>query len=166
MYRNKTQHVNQPQRRLRLAILAGLIATGTSTGALAAQFATSPDWAVNWDNTVTYNLGTRASSIDPLIANNPKSDEGDYKFKSAGDVVTDRLSLLSEFSVVYQDHIGFKLSGSAWKDFAYDSTDQSNPGIIAPAHGPLPAVTYQSTRSYPNGQYSGYTYKYYEQGGQ
>jgi hypothetical protein len=166
MFHDKNEQGTKRHELRRTAIAIGLIAMLSSTGAFAAQFTTSPDWAVNWDNTITYNLGTRANSIDPLIANNPKSDEGDYKFSQAGDVVTDRLSVLSEFSVVYKDHIGFKLSGSAWKDFAYDSTDESNPGIIVPAHGPFPAVTYQSTRSYPDGQYSSYTYKYYEQGGQ
>jgi hypothetical protein len=135
-------------------------------GAYAFQFHTPPDWQINLDNTVTYNLGFRATGIDPLIGNNPNFDESDYKFKHAGDVVTNRVSWLSEFTATYQGRMGVRLSASLWKDFAYGSGVNSNPGTYAPAGGMFPAVTYQAIGSYPGGKYGSYTNRYYVQGAQ
>lgn len=145
----------------RLTLLAALIGAAMSSHAYAFPINTgSSDWDVNWDNTVSYNLGMRADNVDPMIGNNPNFDDGDYKFPHAGDIVTNRLSVLSEFTAAYQGYVGFRLSGSAWKDFAYGSGDATNPGVYSPG------VTYQSIRAYPNGQYGSYTNRYYVQGAQ
>lgn len=144
-----------------LGLLAGLISAVIPTHGHAFKIDTaSSDWDLNWDNTVTYNLGMRARGIDPMIGNNPNFDDGDYKFRHAGDIVTNRLSALSEFTAAYQGYVGFRVSASAWKDFAYGSGDVTNPGVYAPG------VTYQSLRSYPNGRYGSYTNRYYVQGAQ
>jgi hypothetical protein len=145
----------------RLTILAGLLAAALPMQAHAFRIdAGSPDWEVNWDNTVTYNLGMRTQGIDPMIGNNPNFDDGDYKFRHAGDIVTNRLSLLSEFTAAYRGYVGIRLSGSAWKDFAYGSGDASNPGLYAPG------ISYQSIRAYPGGKYGSYTNRFYVQGAQ
>lgn len=166
MFRNKNEKRARLHTMRRTAVAAGLIAMLASTGALATKIGSSNDWDINWDNTVTYNLGMRTEDVNPKIGNNPNYDEGDYKFGSAGDVVTNRLSLLSEFMVSYKGNVGFKVSGSTWKDFAYDSNVETNPGVFAPAGGHLPAVTYRALSSYPSGQYTSYTNRFYVQGGQ
>ncbi len=40
--------------------------------------------------------------------------------------MTNRLDLLSEFDFVYQRKYGFRASYAAWKDFAYNSLDNTN----------------------------------------
>ncbi|MFL9867016.1 DUF1302 family protein [Paraburkholderia fungorum] len=145
----------------RLTVLASLIAAVMPLHAYAFKIDTgSSDWDVSWDNTFSYNLGMRAQGVNPMIGNNPNFDDGDYKFSHAGDIVTNRASILSEFTAAYQGYVGFRLSGSAWKDFAYGSGDNTNPGIYAPG------ITYQSVRAYPNGVYGSYTDRYYVQGAQ
>jgi hypothetical protein len=145
----------------RLTLLASLIASVMPLHAYAFKIDTgSSDWDVNWDNTLSYNLGMRARGIDPMIGNNPNYDDGDYKFRHAGDIVTNRVSILSELTAAYQGYVGFRLSGSAWKDFAYGSGVNSNPGSYAPG------ISYESIRSYPSGTYSSFTNRYYVQGAQ
>jgi hypothetical protein len=56
---------------------------------------------------------------------------------------------------VYKANDGFRLSGSAWKDFAYDDKVVTNPN---------PA--FSTFLSYPSGTYSAYTQKYTIQGGE
>jgi len=131
---------------------------------MAFQFNLPSDWQVNWDNTVTYNLGVRTEGVNPLIGNNPIFGGGDYKFAHAGDIVTNRASVLSEFDAVYQNRMGFRVSASVWKDFAYGSGSNTNPGVYAPGGGGLPPITYQSINSYPGGKYNSYTDRYYVQG--
>ncbi|NPT59175.1 DUF1302 family protein [Paraburkholderia sp. 5N] len=148
-----------------IALSAVLMAT-VPTGAWAFSFNMPSDWQVSWDNTLTYNLGMRVNGVDPLIGSNPNYDESDYKFAHAGDIVTNRTALLSELNVTYQGHVGFRLSASIWKDFAYGGGDVSNPGIYAPAGGGFPAITYHSIDSYSDSKYSSYTNRYYAQGEQ
>ena len=147
-------------------VLSAVVMAALPTGAWAFSFNMPSDWQVSWDNTLTYNIGVRANNVDPLIGNNPNNDESDYKFSHAGNIVTNRAALLSELNVTYQDHVGFRISGSIWKDFAYGGGDVSNPGIYAPAGGGLPPITYHSINSYPGGRYSSYTSRYYVQGEQ
>ncbi|WP_309243987.1 DUF1302 domain-containing protein [Caballeronia sp. EK] len=157
----ETQQGARKRRLPRLTLLAALVSATLPMHAHAFKInAGSSDWDINWDNTVSYNLGMRTQGIDPMIGNNPNFDDGDYKFRHAGDIVTNRASIVSEFSAAYQGYVGFKLSGSAWKDFAYGSGNATNPGVYSPG------VTYQSIRAYPNGQYGSFTNRYYVQGAQ
>nr|WP_185219005.1 DUF1302 family protein [Paraburkholderia dinghuensis] len=119
-----------------------------------------PDWNINWDTTVSYNLGMRAQGIDPLIGNNPNFSESDYKFSHAGDIVTNRASALSEFDAVFQNKFGFRVSGSIWKDFAYGSGVNNNPADFAPG------VPYSMLNSYANNRFGSFTSRYYQQGAQ
>jgi hypothetical protein len=126
--------------------------------AAAVELPLDPDWTINWDNTIKYNLGVRAQGINPGIGNNPVFAESDYKFPKAGDVVTNRISDLSEFDAVYQNKYGFRISASIFKDFAYGNGVNTNPGDFAPG------VPYSSLFSYQDNRFTSYTKRYYQQG--
>ncbi|CAM2169621.1 DUF1302 family protein [Paraburkholderia sacchari] len=126
----------------------------------AFQFQTDPDWEIHWDNTVAYNLGMRAQGINPAIGNNPLFSESDYKFKNAGDIVTNRVSDLTEFDAVYRNDFGMRVSASFWKDFAYGGGVANNPGQAAPG------IPYSALGSYAGNHYGSYTERYYQQGGE
>ncbi|RJF92349.1 DUF1302 domain-containing protein [Noviherbaspirillum saxi] len=117
-------------------------------------------WKLNWDNTLTYNLGARVRDVNPLIGNNPAFHQAEHKFPNAGDVVTNRASVLTEFNAIYQGRMGVRLSASAWKDLAYDRDAATNPGTYAPG------IPYSAIQAYPGGRYSSYTDRYYVQGAQ
>ncbi|HXZ51113.1 MAG TPA: DUF1302 domain-containing protein [Burkholderiales bacterium] len=129
--------------------VAVLMALGGKASAFELK-TDNPDVSMRWDNTVRYNLGARAQGRDNKIGNYAVSDEGDYSFNN-GDVVTNRLDLLSEFDFVYKKQMGFRVSGAGWYDAAYGGQSQSNP------NPPLVNIP-----SYVNHQYSGYTKRYYE----
>lgn len=135
-----------------------IVAFSLAMAGQAAAFAidAGPEWQVRWDNSVLYNLGFRAQNINDNIGNNPFFSESDYKFADRGDVVTNRISDLSEFDAVYMDKYGVRVSGSVWKDFAYNNDDAEN-------HPGLPQALWGS---YSTGKYSNYTKRYYRQGGE
>ena len=139
----------RPALRAAHAVVAAFTAT-LSGGALAFEFDTgNPDLSIRWDNTFRYNLGMRVEGRDNNIGNSAVSDEGTYSFNT-GDIVTNRLDVLSELDVVYKKWIGFRLSGAGWWDAAYDADSHSNP------NPPLVNIP-----SYPNLQYTNYTKRYY-----
>jgi len=141
--------------------LAGAVMVGALGAAEAAQIDVGQDWDVHWDNTVLYNLGFRAKDVDNHIGNNPVYSENDYRFDKKGDVVTNRLSLLSELDASHAvsfGSTGFRLSGSAFRDFAYDSRVRNNPGEAAPG------VPYSSLGSYEDNRLSDYSKSHYEAG--
>jgi hypothetical protein len=131
-----------------------------ATAANAFQFTTDPDWEIHWDNTVAYNLGLRAQGINDSIGNNPLFSESDYKFRHAGDVVTNRVSDLSEFDAVFRNEYGIRVSASFWKDFAYGGGVANHPGDAAPG------IPYSALGSYAGNQFGSYTQRYYQQGGE
>src|SRR5690606_1210810 len=124
----------------------------------AKEFETAnPDLSLRWDNTLRYNLGVRAEGRERALANNVTYDESDYAF-DRGDVVTNRLDLMSEFELAYQQYHGVRVSAAAWYDQAYADGDVKTgagdlyyPGAFA---GP-------STPSYRNGEYSAFTKRYH-----
>lgn len=76
--------------------------------------------------TVLYNLGIRAESQDPRIANSPAGyAESDRKF-GGGDVYTSRLDISPQLMVKYQpsftEKYGLLVSGHGWYDPAYENT--------------------------------------------
>lgn len=135
----------QSIRKRRTAV--ALAAMCVAMGAQAMEFDTgNEDLTVRWDNTVRYNLGVRAERMNADAYNDPTYDESDSKF-GRGDVVTNRLDLLSELDVVYQRKMGFRVSGSAWYDQAYHNTNaQGNPAFMG-----------MGQNLYPNGEYTNYT---------
>ncbi|HKY90114.1 MAG TPA: DUF1302 domain-containing protein, partial [Nevskiaceae bacterium] len=109
----------------------------------------NPDLSLRWDNTVRYNLGVRVESRDEQIGNTAIADEGTWSFDN-GDVVTNRLDLLSELDVVYKNDYGVRFSGAAWYDEAYDDRSHGNP------NAPLSAIP-----SYVGNEYSHHTERFY-----
>lgn len=112
----------------------------------------NPDLSVRWDNTVRLNLATRVEARDPKIGNSAVADEGTYSFDK-GDMVAQRVDLLSEFDLVFKKRSGLRVSAAAWFDGAYGSKSRSNP------NAPLSAIP-----SYIGNQYSD-TIKHLYRGG-
>jgi hypothetical protein len=116
--------------------------------ALAFEVETgNPDLQLRWDNTLRYNLAQRVESRDNKIGRNAISDEGTYSFDQ-GDIVSNRLDLLSELDFVHGGNKGFRVSAAAWYDAAYDGHGRSNPTLAA-----IP--------SYRDNEYSNYTERFY-----
>ncbi|MCX2897001.1 DUF1302 domain-containing protein [Pseudomonas mandelii] len=89
-----------------------------------------PDWAVRVDNTIKYNYGVRTESADKRLLATPNNNDGDYNFRKAGTNITNRFDLLTELDVVYQNHMGFRVSAASWYDKAYENTgSNSNPFV-------------------------------------
>jgi hypothetical protein len=117
-----------------------LLALGASTAFAASFDLPNPDYRLRVDTTIRYNLGVRMDGQDNRIMNTPTYDESDGKFDK-GDVVTNRLDLLSEIDFSYLNDWGARLSASGWYDQAYEDGDvDSN----------LPGYS----TSYRNGHYS------------
>jgi hypothetical protein len=135
-------------------ILAAAVSICCGGMAQAYQIDAGPDWDVNLDNTLMYTLGWRAEKRDQFIANHAFFAESDYKF-NRGDTVTNRLQDFVEFQGVYKKTMGFRVSGSAWNDWAYNDYVKTNPN---------PA--FSTFLSYPNGHYSDFTKRYHIQGGE
>lgn len=105
------------------------------------------DIEIAWDNTLRYNLGIRAENIGQ-VANSTTSDEGESKFDK-GDIVTNRIDILTEFDFIYKGDYGLRLSAAAWYDDAYrDGKAKPNPELNSPG-------------SYIDNKYSSYTKRYY-----
>lgn len=131
---------------------------GTAGVAHAYTFHTDPAWHASLNNTIKYVIGTRLRDVNPDIGNNPGFDEGDYKFANKWDIVTNRLSLFTEFALSYKGKYGFRVSASAWNDFAYNDHAEYHPGDAAPG------VPYSSLNSYKNSIYSHRTKRAYVKG--
>ncbi|TEL39896.1 DUF1302 family protein [Pseudomonas aeruginosa] len=104
----------------------------SSSGAVCAASIDlpNPDYRLRWDNTVRYTLGMRAEGQDQRIMRNPSYDESDGKF-DRGDIVTNRVDLLSEIDFSYRKDWGARLSAAAWYDHAYrdDGVKSRVPGM-------------------------------------
>ena len=118
-----------PRKLLPLAIAA--LATA-SLGSQAFEFDTgNPDLSLRWDNTVKYNLTVRAQDQDKSVLRDgvplaQLADDADLAWKS-GDIVNNRVDLLSEMDLVWKDKYGLRVSGAGWYDQAY-SGDSKHPG--------------------------------------
>lgn len=97
------------------------------------------DLNISWDNTVRYNLGVRAENCDQNICGNGAgagditAHQSDRKFAKSGDIVTNRVDLLSEFDVIYKKNSGLRVSAAAWYDAAYKNKIEGDPALnLAP----------------------------------
>jgi hypothetical protein len=144
---------NDPSLYQASLLLSGALmaAGGFADPAHAAPIDTgNPDLDVRWDNSLRYNLGVRAEKQDSNILNNANFDDSDSKFKR-GDVVTNRLDVLSEFDLVYKKASGLRVSAAAWYDNAYRSDAvKTNPAYTFPGVG-------DTSTAYPNNTYTHYT---------
>lgn len=107
----------------------------------------NPDITASWGNTVRYNIGVRTHERDPVIANTMTNDESEY-LHDKGDVVTNRLDLLTEFDFDYKKQMGFRVSAAAWDDLAFRNNVHTAPGL-------------NNVGSYTNNQFSSYMKRYY-----
>jgi hypothetical protein len=109
------------------------------------------DLELRWDNSVRYNLGVRTQKQDEAILANSSYDNSDSKFKR-GDVVTNRLDLLTETDLVYKRRNGIRLSAALWADLAYlsDTERTANPAFVIPGVGDI-------SSAYPGNRYTAYT---------
>ncbi len=125
------------RRTVSLAIASLLAASGA---AQAFEIDTgNDDLAMRWDNTVRYNLGVRAQGQDSSILGSPNFDDGDRNF-SNGSIVTNRFDVLSEFDLVWQKKLGFRVSAAGWWDAAYNSLDNTNTATANTLVNGLPAA--------------------------
>ena len=122
------------KRLLSAMIVASLAATG-SAGAVEINTG-NPDVVLRWDNTIRVNLANRVEGQDREILNSPNFDDGDRNFDRG--MVSERVDLLSEFDLVYQDRFGFRVSGAGWYDARLRGPGQRPPGLLQP-HGERPA---------------------------
>nr|WP_256874094.1 DUF1302 family protein [Pseudomonas umsongensis] len=153
---NKCRRVLSDRFGIQLSAACGtFLLAGAAHG---IELGSNPDWQIKWDNTIAYTIGSRVKNADSRIASNVNFDESDTRFADAGDLVTNRLSLLSEFDVVFKDNFGFRTSASGWKDFAYDDSSRAGPGDF------VPGVSYRDIASYDNLKYSSETRGRYVQG--
>lgn len=133
------------------AIVAGV--SGVSvTPAMAASIDTgNPEIQIRWDNTFRYNVGMRVESRDGAISRDPTHQASDYKF-GPGELVTNRIDILTEFDAVFSNAYGFRVSASGWYDQAYADTDvESNPTML---DTPLGSIPYSEIGPYPGGEYT------------
>jgi hypothetical protein len=132
-------------------VAAAVAAALQGGSALAFEVKTgNPDLSIRFDNTVRYNLGVRVEERDSKIGNSAVADEGTYSFDK-NDVVANRFDLLSELDVIWKKNYGFRASGAAWWDGAYDGKSKGNP------NPPLAGIP-----SYVGNRYSAYINRYYQ----
>lgn len=112
----------------RRAILPASIIAAMAISGSASAFKIdidNPDLKVRWDNTFRYNAGWRMS--DPK--GDLKNDAVERKFKS-GNMVTNRIDVLSEFDFIYKKDTGFRVSGAGWWDSVYNNHKLDNGAFI------------------------------------
>lgn len=138
------------RRRATSKIFGAAVAVAVSGGVGAVEIPTgNPDLVVRWDNTIRYNLGVRADDCDSRICGDGAGGgdflrhQSDRKFPKRGDVVTNRLDLLTELDAVWKKNTGFRLSGAGWYDHAYRGGVKGDPALNA-----LPGGAGQNGDSY------------------
>jgi Protein of unknown function (DUF1302) len=112
---------------LTCAVVA-LSATMAASSAQAISFDTgNRDLSVRWDNTFRYNAGWRLEDQNQDFIDSPFYDDGENSFEQ-GDMVINRLDILSELDVVWKGQHALRISAAGWYDDVYqdDVTPRSN----------------------------------------
>lgn len=125
----------QPSQLTRIALAVAVLGGAGSACAMEIDLGNS-DYRLRFDNTIRYNLGVRVEDQDDRIMNTPNYDESDGKFDQ-GDIVTNRVDLLTEVDFAYKYLFGARLSAAAWYDDAYkdDDVDSNVPGYSTSYYG-------------------------------
>lgn len=146
--------LHRPRRPTRLARLSTLAAAALlASGAGAFEFDTgNPDLVMRLDSTLRVNLAQRVEARDSKIGNSALADEGTYSFDK-GDMVAQRVDLLTEFDAIYKKRHGLRISATGWWDGAYGNSSRSNP------NAPLSGIP-----SYVGNQYSSTVKRLYRGG--
>ncbi|MCC4114774.1 DUF1302 domain-containing protein [Aromatoleum toluclasticum] len=137
------------QPRLRGALIAAAIAAALpATRALAFEMDTgNSDLNVRWDNSIRYNAGWRVADRKSALANNNANDQAEFLFDK-GDMVNNRVDLLTELDVAWKQKSGLRLSAAAWADGAYGASGESHPRLAG-------------RETYTKNRFSGYTKRFY-----
>jgi hypothetical protein len=113
--------------------MALLLQFGVCHTALAIDIDTgNPELKLRWDNTFKYSAaarleGRKAVMITDDPANNQGTinlDDGDRNFSKG--LISNRVDLLTEFDLKYQDKYGLRVSGAAWYDRVYNRPNDNN----------------------------------------
>lgn len=153
--KNKNRRKRMSLSRLAAGVMAaGMVASGGQALAFSIETG-NPDLRVRWDNTVKYNIGWRMEGRNDDLGDNWMSQATNHGW-DRGDVVTNRLDLLSEFDVVYKRDHGFRVSAAAWNDFAYDDKVDGNPAYQSAGLG----------TAYPNNRYTSKVERWYKRSGE
>lgn len=144
------------KKNLARFIQGAAIASLYAGNAAAFEIPTSnSDLAVRWDNTVKYNVGWRLGERDKTLGDTWGLQAGEYIFDK-GDVVTNRLDVLTEFDVIYKKNFGVRVSAALWYDNAYDDNVKGNPAYQAAGMG----------TAYPNNKFTHSVSRYYTHSGE
>ncbi|MFY9328571.1 MAG: DUF1302 family protein [Georgfuchsia sp.] len=140
----------------RRAILPASIIAAMAISGSASAFRVdtdNPDLDIRFDNTFRYNAGWRAQDPTSYQQNSVFVGASESQYKS-GDMVTNRLDILSEFDFIYKNNSGFRISAASWYDTVYNGH--------APQGGPSlgPGVT-PGTLFFPGGKWPDETKRYY-----
>lgn len=150
----KTTSVGRIPRSFKKSYLSSSIALMLASSGAAVQALPidvgNPDLDIRWDNQVRYNAGWRMEKENDAFSNSPGTDDTEHKF-ARGDMVIDRLDLLSELDVVYKGMAGFRVSGAAWYDNAYQDSAEPNSALNTLAG---------SSGNYINNHYNSYANRY------
>ena len=112
----------------RRAILPASIIAAMAISGSASAFkieSDNTDLDIRWDNTFRYNAGWRMSHPKADLA----ADAAEQKFKS-GDMVTNRIDLLTEFDFIYKKDTGFRVSAAGWYDSVYNNHKLANGAFL------------------------------------
>lgn len=127
--------------------IALLLGAAAGNEALAFEVETgNPDISVRWDNTVRYNAGWRMEGRNDDFDNSPFYDDTEHKFDK-GDMVTNRLDVITELDIAWKQKHGFRLSAAGWYDDAYQDSAEPNPNLVG-------------SGNYTNNHYNGYANRY------
>lgn len=132
-------------KRSHLAV--ALLASALSTNVMAIQIPVgNSDLKIDWDNTLRYNAGWRAESQNSDFLDSPFYDDTENKF-DRGDMVMNRLDLLSELDMVWKGAHAVRVSAAAWYDDVYQDGAEPNNDLIG-------------SGNFANDRYNSYTKRY------
>ena len=118
-----------PARRPVAVAAAAVVVLAFVGPAGAFQIQTDvPELKMTWDNTVKYSNAFRLKGQDSTLTGNPNLDDGDRNFNKG--LISNRLDLLSELDVQYQD-FGVRASGAAWYDDVYNKRNDNDSPFTA-----------------------------------
>lgn len=123
-------YCKKPSRSMHALALAAAICTIPGAHAFSIDTG-NDDLTARWDNTFKYSNAFRAhGQSDSMLTGNAFSantDDGNRNFNRG--LISNRVDWLSELDVVYAKRYGMRISGAAWYDSVYNtSNDNNSPG--------------------------------------
>lgn len=109
------QHIKKPRL---LPLCAAIISTMAIPSYAFEIPVSNADISIRWDNTFRYTYAHRVEAQEDALLKNPNVDDGNRNFDKG--MVSNRLDILSEFDVVYQEKHGMRVSLAGWYDDAYN----------------------------------------------